>query len=257
MDAENTDLMIEAETLRKFLLAFSPGTDVIKLRVGGEQGLLATQTDMRNVSICSATLHKDYLPKVPDECLEIGLDVDAALKALKPFRSKYSQLVTFSPDFEGEVYSLTGWRAGFPDGIMSQVRTEGHRIERADLIRTIKPPELEFRAELSLPAVVFQDAVKVVGGGIEIQIATTELHLVFSNEEISYRMPLECLSTGDVGPTCSRYSAKYLENIAKRAPKNSSVGLGLRSDYPVRIEFNLIGPGSQVIYTLAPRIHQE
>lgn len=249
--------MIEAETLRKFLLAFSPGTDVIKLHVGGEQGLLATQTDMCNVSICSATLHKDYLPKVPDEC-QIGLDVDATLKALKPFRSKYSQLVILSPDFEGEVYSLTGWRAGFPDGIMSQVRTEGHRIERADLIRTIKPPELEFWAELSLPAVVFQDAVKVVGGGDEIQIATTEKHLLFSSGAISYRMPLECLNTeGVVGPTCSRYSIKYLENIAKKAPKNTSVSLSMRSDYPIQIEFNLIGPGSQVIYTLAPRIHQE
>lgn len=99
--------------------------------------------------------------------------------------------------------------------------------------------------------------MKVVGGGIEIQIATTELHLVFSNEEISYRMPLECLSTDDVGLTCSRYSAKYLGNIAKKAPKNSSVGLSMRSDSPIQIEFNLIGPGSQVIYTVAPRIHQE
>jgi len=120
-----------------------------------------------------------------------------------------------------------------------------------------KEPKIEFQAEVKLTPNVIKDALKdaeLISNHVALRLEKG-FHVKSEGDtgSVDIEFPEDRLLSLNVKvPAKSMFSLEYLNNILKAAEIPSVVGLSLKTDAPLKVEYS-IGDG-RVIYYLAPRI---
>jgi proliferating cell nuclear antigen len=120
-----------------------------------------------------------------------------------------------------------------------------------------KEPKIEFTSEVKITPNMIKDALKdaeLLSNHVSLKLDkgftiksdgdTGSVEIDFPEDRL--------LSISVKSPSRSMFSLEYLNNILKAAEIPSVVGISMRSDAPLKVEYS-IGDG-RVIYYLAPRI---
>ncbi|MFH0862532.1 MAG: proliferating cell nuclear antigen (pcna) [Candidatus Altiarchaeota archaeon] len=181
-----------------------------------------------------------------DKPMTIGIDFRELSKITR--RSKPEDKIDLSID--------SRWRMVF--------RGETKREFTTSIIESTtnppKEPKIEFSAEVKMTPIMIKDALKdaelisnhvslKLDGGFSIKSDgdTGSVDIDFPEDRL--------LSINIKTPAKSVFSLEYLNNILKAAEIPSVVVISLKSDAPLRVEYN-IGDG-RVVYFLAPRIETQ
>lgn len=141
--------------------------------------------------------------------------------------------------------------------------------------RSFKVPILEMPAGASRePNVVPDVAIKMMGGalkeslkdaalvsthvsfqageeGLKVEVHGDSSDLVVENEKGSAQI-VEIKATGAAKAT---FPLQYLEDITKACPDGTALGLNLKNNAPIKVEFEV--EGAKLAYYLAPRIDSD
>jgi proliferating cell nuclear antigen len=120
-----------------------------------------------------------------------------------------------------------------------------------------KEPKIEFSAEVKLTPNMIKDALKdaeLISNHVSLRLDKGfSIKSDGDTGSVDIDFPEDRLLSIDVKtPAKSMFSLEYLNNILKAAEIPSVVILSLKTDAPLKVEYN-IGDG-RVIYFLAPRI---
>lgn len=240
----------KADVVRGLIDATTPLVDEAKLKVTKE-GLSLRAVDPARVAMIDLTLGKGAFSSYKAEDCELGIDLDK-LRDLMKLASAEDE-ITFEVDEEGS-------------RLVVRIGNLVRRMHVLDTSAMTDPqmPKLEFHATVAIAAGEIERGVRAS------EAVTDHLALVVTAEHFE----LEAAGDTDVvnlrldkkqltNLRCSEkevkslFSLDYFSNMVKAAKGASDVTLSLRTNYPVRMEFDIAGGNGRVTYLLAPRIESE
>jgi proliferating cell nuclear antigen len=261
--------VIDAKKLKKFFETIGQFACEVKLQTFDEGSTFyASVTDIANAVLCRVTISPDHFEKDCEVNREIGLDVHEVLQAISCFKSRYAQPISLSIDqIDPELkkmpqYRISGWKFGIPD-ISPHLSLSHSIIDPAVIRKEPKIPEIEFKLDFKMPALVLHDVAKILRATNADQVAVIadETHLTFSTDvkknccqKMTYSIDRKALMDESNHEAKSLFSVDYFTDIVKVMPKDCLVRMRFDENYPVRFDFEPFGKGFEAMVTLAPRI---
>jgi len=247
---------IKTETLSQIFGIVNALVDEVRVRIDKKSWKILC-VDPARVAILDMKIKKDTFEKYSykeKEELEIGVDVDK-IKAILKLCDKHDITVFKGGVVEGGFgverehrydiiaklgklkYHITGFD---PRGLSDPKLPEW----KLPIEREVNSAELIFGVENAQQVAEY------------IRITTDEwgMRIRADGDEDHIEMPLN--SEGSEEPHESLFSLDYLFEAVKVIP-TESLKVGMSTDHPVAISYNLLGGGITVKYALAPRIEAE
>ena len=208
-------------------------------------GLEVNAVDPANVAMVGLKLSRSSFDNFefesPEDPLKIGIDFANLLRVLKSWKRKPVEL---------ELREKTLFvRSGIFDYSIS-------RIDPSSVRREPRDPELTFTVNpVDIKAELFTEAIRalklVCEDFVSIGVKDEELYMLAEGERDTLKAVLGQLS--HIGDVCSSHSIEYLSAMCE-GMNTETINLSLRSDYPIRFDFDIAYGKGKVSYLLAPRI---
>jgi len=240
----------KADVLRTVIDAISTLVDEVKLKVG-KDGLSLRAVDAARVAMLDLTLSKGAFVTYKAEDRELGLDVDKLKEVLKLAQSEDE--ITFTLDEEGN----------------RLVIRIGNLVRRMSLVDTsamadAQMPKLEFPATIAIPASELERGVRAseaVADHIELRATPQQFELAAAGDTDVVNLALDKKQLTNLrcseNEVRSLFSLDYFGHMVKAAKGASDVTISLRTNYPVKLDFDIAGGNGHVTFLLAPRIESE
>ena len=188
---------------------------------------------------------------------EIGINLSDLDKILK--RSSASDSIELTFNEEEQKIKVKMQREGSTKTRTFSLNLLDQDIEEVPMGNLLK---IDYESKWTMPLQVLIEAIKDAEIYSEIlnARATEGQGLAFTSAgqigEMEYDLPLDSLAESDLkGTNAGVYSLKFLKAIARIAPITEKLEMLLKTDYPLRMTFNLF-EGGELIYFLAPRVDE-
>jgi len=219
-----------------------------------ENGLEINAVDPANVAMVDLTLPRssfnNFEFESSEEQLKIGIDFANLLRMLKSWKMETVEL---------ELREKTLFvRSGIFDHSVSGFDPSSLRREPRGPNATFIIPKVTFIInQADVRTELFREAIQslklVCEDFVNIGIKDGEIYMLGKGELGTLKAVLGQLP--HIGDVCSSHSIEYLSAMCS-GMHTETIKLSLRTDYPIRFDFDIAGKG-KVTYMLAPRILPE
>ena len=212
-----------------------------------ENGLEVNAVDPANVAMVGLKLPRSIFAtfefESPEDPLKIGIDFANLLRVLKSWKEGIVELKVHERGLS--------IKSGIFDYSISRLEPfSSLRREPRDL-------EITFTVNVDVKAELFTEAIRalelVCEDFVTIGVKGEELYILAEEERETLKAVLGQLSTEDVS---SSHSIEYLSAMCS-GMHTETIKLSLRTDYPIKIDFDIGRGKGKVTYMLAPRIAPE
>ena len=211
-----------------------------------KDGLEVNAVDPANVAMVGLKLPRSSFDNFefgyPEE-LKIGIDFANLLRVLKSWKEGMVEL-----EVREKKLSI---KSGIFDYSIS-------RLGPSSLRREPRDPEMAFWGVVDIKAELFTEAIQslklVCEDFVNIGVKDGDIYILAEEERYTLKAVLGQLS--HIGDVCSSHSIEYLSAMCS-GMHTETINLSLRTDYPIKIDFNIGSGKGKVTYMLAPRIPPE
>jgi len=214
-----------------------------------KNGLEVNAVDPANVAMVSLKLphscfeHFEF--ESPEE-LKIGIDFANLSRVLKSWKWE----TTVELELHEKKLSI---KSGIFDYSISG-------LEQSSLRREPRDPEITFAVDVGIKTELFIEAIRtlklVCDDFVSVCVKDEELYILTEGERGTLKAVLgQLIIPSNIGDVCSSHPIEYLSAICS-GMHTETIKLSLRTDYPIRFDFDILGKG-KVSYLLAPRIPPE
>ena len=212
-----------------------------------KDGLEVKEIDPANVAMVSLKLPRSIFAtfefESPENPLKIGIDFANLLRVLKSWKEGIVEL-----EVHEKKLSI---KSGIFEYSFSGIEPSSRRREPRDL-------EIAFWGVADIKAELFTEAIQslklVCDDFVNIGVKDGEIYILAEEEWGTLKAVLGQLS--NIGDVCSSHSIEYLSAMCS-GMHTETIKLSLRTDYPIKIDFDIGRGKGKVTYMLAPRIPPE
>lgn len=229
-------------------------------------GINLTAMDLSHICLVSLNLHKDDLDEFEtDQDYELGINLEDLVKILK--RSGSNDAIIFSHDPKEkkliiEMLPESGKKAR--KFTMALIDIEGEDINMESL------EAMEFDNKCTMEIKILDEAIKdaeIFAEVLQIKVQDSpdskEKSLNFSTTgnigDMDYELENELLAEKDFSnESLGIFAISFLKNILKSSAVANKVKMELKSEAPLKMDFNFIDlEKSRILYFLAPRVEED
>jgi proliferating cell nuclear antigen len=228
-----------------------------RLKVDPKFGITMTAMDGSHICLVSLTLKKEDMDEfTSDKIYELGINLEDLVKIIK--RGGAKDEITLSHDPKEKK-------------LVIEMKTEGAKKARKFTIALIDIEvedinleslnEMQFDNKCIFDLGILDEAIKDAEIFSEVLQIKAEEKLVFSAEgtmgDMEYVLEKEELEKAEFGAKSDgSFAIQFLKSILKITTIASKVEVSLKSESPVKMEFNLLNH-SKILYFLAPRVEED
>ena len=218
-----------------------------------EKGLTLKATDPSQIAMVDFELPKDAFKEFDvKEEIALGLDLDYLRQIMSRAKSKDMLILELNPEKTALTISFKG------------KSTRSFSIPLIDVSKgQIPNPKIEFEADVKLHASVLQEALKdaeLISGHVILGCTKDSFYVKANSSKgtLNNETPKteDSIKEFKLKNECkAMFPLDYLKDMLKTPSSDDIIALHLRTDAPVRIDFNI--DKARVTYYLAPRIEAE
>ena len=246
-------LVIEsASSFKKSIDAIAALIDEAEF-IANENGLTLKATDPSQIAMIDFELPKSAFKEFNVEGeLKIGIDMDYLRQVVSRAKSDDTLVLELNP--EATTLNIT----------FKGKSQRSFSIPLIDVSKgQIPNPKIEFEADVKMKAGLLQDALKdaeLISGHVVFGVTSDCFYVSANSSKGTLRNETkkdeDAIIKFDVKKECkAMFPLEYLKDMLKTPSSNDEITVHLRTDAPVRIDFNI--DKARVTYYLAPRIEAE
>lgn len=240
---------IRSDTLKSVVNIISTLIDEVKFTID-QDGMGLKAVDPAHVAMIEMQIGSGAFESFSADSTEIGVDLDKIKDVLK--LAGASDVISIEQDEDrGKLIFKVG-----------NITRRMNLVDTSSMGET-KVPQLELSASVSVPVSELQRGIKA-SESISDHIALTANEMGFSlscegdTDSVDLVLDKSVLSKLDVkSEVRSIFPLDYFSNLIKAVPSDLTVTIGLDTDFPVKINFDMADGNGKVRYLLAPRIEND
>lgn len=237
---------LKSDVLKGIVNAISPISDEVKFQITSE-GMSMKSIDSTHIAMIGLEINSNAFESFEADETEIALEMDKIKDVLKLTSSGENILMEQDSEHGRLVFKL------------------GNITRRMSLldnssIGSFKVPNLELTATIVVPAHELQRGIKASGDisdHITLSAEDNHFELTCTGDSDSMNLVMDKSSNISIDapePVRSSFTLDYFSNLIKAVPSDTNITIGLSTDKPVKISFDLADGNGTVRYLLAPRI---
>lgn len=218
-----------------------------------DDGLVIRAVDPANVAMVDESVDAGAFNAYETDCGVIGLALEQFNEVIG-IADDDETLIQFNLDSKARKLEM---QVGSVEYTLALIDPDAIRSEP-------EIPELDLSAELSLDSAEFKRAIRaadMVSNHVKFEVNVRDKQFVTSAEgdtdDVHLEVDGEDLEDVEWGEASSLYSLDYLKDLRTPIPKETTVGMRLGEEFPLKLSFAMADETIDVTFMLAPRIQSD